>query len=993
MTSNRKNSYYRRPGCSTKVIALKTDKRHVNHNNHKNNNIIILSVIFFLLSSCSPFDKFSNVSFFIDLNPKILINDQGATPSLKNTGYIDWTLKGIDEDDVSSFFIALGTSPGATDAVDWINVSKNKSYQFSKTLDPSTTYYVNIKYLSLSKGELSQVYTSSGFTTSPDKVDKVFTGGEHTCSINLRGFVKCWGNNNYGQLGYDDTINRGDRSGSMSALRYVDLGIGRSAKDLALGDYHTCAILDNDQVKCWGLNFDGELGYEDTTHRGNTIGSMALLGYVNLGVGRTAKSISAGEYHTCAILDNDQLKCWGANWTGQLGYDDDTNRGDAAGSMASLGYIYLGVGRTAKSVVAGSSSTCAILDNNLIKCWGTNGFGELGYDDTSNRGDTPGSMLSLDYVNIGAGRTAKSISLGSGHTCVLLDNNQVKCWGYNNAGQLGYDDILNRGVSAGQMSALGYVNLGVGRTAKLISLGYSHSCAVLDNDQVKCWGGNYTGQLGYNDTNNRGNIVGSMASLGYLNLGFEKSAKFLVSGGSHSCTILDNDQVKCWGSNSSGELGYDDTEVRGINSVSMGALSNVNLGSGRTVKSAELGHAHSCAILDNNQVKCWGYNLYGQLGYDDTADRGGSVGNMSSLSYVDLGIGRTAKSIALGVFHTCVILDNDQVKCWGSNGGGELGYDDTSNKGTTAGSMAALGYVDLGVGRTAKSISLGYSHSCAILDNDQIKCWGANWYGQLGYDDISARGASAGSMAALGYVDLGVGRTAKSISLGHFHSCAILDNNQLKCWGYNASGQLGYDSTVNKGNTAGSMAGLGYVNLGIGRTAKSVSLGFYHSCAILDNDKLKCWGYNGWSGNLGYEDGVYRGNVPGSMSSLSYVNIGAGRTAKSIASAGYHNCVILDNNNLKCWGYNNVGQLGYGNTISNRGNYPGTMDALSYVNLGIGRTAKSVFVGSSHTCGILDNDQLKCWGSNYYGQLGYDDSIGRGIGSSTLFDAANLVTP
>jgi len=153
--------------------------------------------------------------------------------------------------------------------------------------------------------------------------------------------------------------------------------VSRTAKAIAVGQDHTCVILDNDNVKCWGSDFSnsyGQLGYDDTTARGTTAGSMASLGTVNLGAGHTAKAISAGAIHTCVILDDNNVKCWGYNGSGGLGYDDNANRGDGSAGygMATLGTVNLGTGHTAKAISAGGSHTCAILDNNSVKCWGSN---------------------------------------------------------------------------------------------------------------------------------------------------------------------------------------------------------------------------------------------------------------------------------------------------------------------------------------------------------------------------------------------------------------------------------------------------------------------------------------------------------------------------------------------------------------------------------------------------------------------------------------------
>jgi alpha-tubulin suppressor-like RCC1 family protein len=935
----------------------------------------ILSLLLVIISGCTPFGESSFVQLFSQ-SPHIKITDQSVSENLSDAVVVNWELENINISEVDKFEICLGTTPGGCETVDWSDAGTNTSFEFSNRLQPSTTYFVSIRYVDKTTQSLSLIYNGEGFSTNANTAYYINAGQSYTCALNVAGLVKCWGTNWTGQLGYDDTNSRGGTSGNMASLGYVDLGFEQAARKMSSGSMHSCVILDNGSVKCWGANWNGQLGYDDTISRGHSPGSMASLGYVDLGLGRTAKQISVGEQHTCVILDNGSVKCWGANWNGQLGYDDSASRGDFPGSMALLGHVDLGLGRTAKQISAGSGHTCAILDNDELKCWGTNWAGQLGYDDTNSRGGASGSMALLVHVDLGLGRTAKQISAGSGHTCAILDNNEVKCWGNNSGGQLGYDDTINRGDSSGSMTSLGYVNLGLGRTAKQITTGSSHTCAILDNGSVKCWGTNLNGQLGYDDSASRGNSPGSMALPGHVDLGLGRTAKQISAGSSHSCVILDNGAVKCWGDNISGELGYDDTIGRG-RVAGVQYLEYLSFGSNLNVKKTYTGRDFSCAIFMNDQVKCWGVNSFGQLGYDDTTARGHILGSLAALSYVDLGFGRSVKSMAIGYGHVCAILDNDQLKCWGSNSDGQLGYEDTLNRGNAPGSMALLGYVNLGVGRSAKQVSAGTTHTCAILDNNQLKCWGANWSGQLGYDNNSPRGNSPGSMTSLGYVNLGVGRTARFVSAAGYHTCAILDNDQTKCWGTNWAGQLGYDDTIStRGNSPGSMAALGYVNFGVGRTAKSISSGVYSSCAILDNDELKCWGWNG-NGQLGYDDAVDRGSTSGSMLSSGTVYLGLGRTAKKVSLYWDHTCAVLDNDQVKCWGANGSGQLGYDDTV-NRGSTSGSMASLLSVNLDILVPVVDVTVGSGFSCAHLSNQQMKCWGTNGSGQLGYNDTLSRG---------------
>jgi alpha-tubulin suppressor-like RCC1 family protein len=149
------------------------------------------------------------------------------------------------------------------------------------------------------------------------------------------GSVKCWGENNYGQLGQGNTIQRGDGSGEMGdALAPVNLGTGKTATAISAGGDHTCALLNDNSVKCWGNNAGGQLGLGDTNARGDGPDEMGdKLPPVNLGTGKTATAIAAGIGYTCALLNDGSVKCWGNNAGGQLGQGDTDRRGDGPNEM------------------------------------------------------------------------------------------------------------------------------------------------------------------------------------------------------------------------------------------------------------------------------------------------------------------------------------------------------------------------------------------------------------------------------------------------------------------------------------------------------------------------------------------------------------------------------------------------------------------------------------------------------------------------------------
>ena len=354
----------------------------------------------------------------------------------------------------------------------------------------------------------------------PNAVIAVAPGGYHTCALLRDGRVKCWGSSMYGQLGYGDTDNRGDNAGEMGDnLPTVDLGTGLKAKAIWAGFSHTCALLNNSKVKCWGLGDSGQLGYGDTDNRGDNAGEMGdNLPTVDLGTGLKVKEVRAGGSFTCALLTNRTMKCWGWGPHGELGYGDTDARGDNAGEMGnSLPTVDLGTGRTVKSFATATMHTCAVLDNNSVKCWGYNSGGQLGYGTRDSVGGNGDMGDSLPTVDLGTGRTARSVSAGSFGTCAVLDNRSVKCWGMGADSQLGNGSTDNRGDDGGEMGDnLPAVDLGSMAVASIRS-GDNHTCAIVNRTHLVCWGWNPYGQLGYGDTDNRGDSAGEMGNnLGYV---------------------------------------------------------------------------------------------------------------------------------------------------------------------------------------------------------------------------------------------------------------------------------------------------------------------------------------------------------------------------------------------------------------------------------------------------------------------------------------------
>jgi alpha-tubulin suppressor-like RCC1 family protein len=696
---------------------------------------------------------------------------------------------------------------------------------------------------------------------------KIAAGFAHTCALTSGGAVKCWGTNSDGRLGDGTTTNR------STPVDVVGLSSGVTA--LAVGFYHTCAIASGGAVKCWGSNSSGQLGDGTTTNRstpmdvvGLSSGVTALAGgerhtcavtsgggvrcwgsnsYGQLGDGTTTQSntpvdviglssgvtvLAAGYYHTCAIASGGALKCWGYNFYGQLGDGTTTNR--------SAPVDVIGLSSGVNALAAGYYHTCALSSGSALKCWGYNSSGQLGDGTTTNR------RAPVDVVGLASGVTA--LAAGYSHTCAIASGGALKCWGFNSHGQLG------DGTTTDRSTPVDVVGLSNGVTA--LAVGGYHTCAIASGGAVKCWGFNFSGQLGDGTTTQRSTPVDV--------IGLSSGVIALAAGYSHTCTIASDGGLKCWGDNSNGQLG-DGTTISNSMPVDV-----VGLASDMTVLAA--GGYHTCAIASGGALKCWGYNSYGQLGDGTTTNRSAPV------EVIGLSSGMTA--LAAGYSHTCAIASGGALKCWGRNSYGQLG------DGTTTWRSTPVDVVGLSNGVTA--LAAGYSHTCAIASGGALKCWGRNSYGQLG------DGTTTDSSTPVDVVGLSNGVTA--LAMGDYHTCAVVSGGALKCWGDNSDGQLG-DGTTTQRSTP-----VDVIGLASGVTA--LTAGWDHTCAVASDGALKCWGRNSY-GQLGDGTTTQR-NTP-----VDVVGLASGVTA--LAASYSHTCaLIIPTGRVKCFGLDGYGQLGTG---------------------------------------------------------------------------------
>jgi hypothetical protein len=290
-----------------------------------------------------------------------------------------------------------------------------------------------------------------------------------------------------------------------------------------------------------------------------------------------------------------------------------------------------------------------------------------------------------------------------------------------------------------------------------------------------------------------------------------------------------------------------------------------------TTTAISAGGLHTCALRSTGAMDCWGENEFGELGDGTSAEK------TTPTAVSGLSSGVTA--VSAGYVYTCALTRAHGVYCWGENLSGQLG-DGTTTEKTTPTAVSGLSS-----GITA--ISASAEHTCALTSAGGVKCWGANESGQLG-DGTTTNKATPTVVS-------GLSSGVTAISAGGYHTCALTSAGAVKCWGYNADGQLGDGTTTNK-ITPAAVSGLSS-----GVTA--ISAGLLHTCALRGSGGLQCWGENEL-GQLG--DGTTTNKTtPTDVSGLS-------SGVAAINAGYYHTCALTSVGRVKCWGYNHFGELGDG---------------------------------------------------------------------------------
>jgi alpha-tubulin suppressor-like RCC1 family protein len=349
-------------------------------------------------------------------------------------------------------------------------------------------------------------------------------------------------------------------------------------RQISAGSSHTCGIRTTGRLYCWGADFQGQLG-DGGTDTGHTTP-------VQVAGGRTDwRSVSVGEYHTCARRGTGRLFCWGSNQEHQLG---DNGTEDHVGVPVQV----FGGATDWTAVGAGQFHTCARRSSGRLFCWGDDLYGHVG------DGGTPTDRARPVQVAGGATNWT-TFSVGSRHTCALRDTGRLFCWGWDEQGQLG--------DGGGNVDAVTPVQVAGGvRTWVGVSAGYSHTCGRRSSRRVFCWGDDVSGQLG-----NGGTAMD--AAMPVQIAGGRTDWVGVSAGGFHNCARRSSGQLFCWGQDAFGALGD------GPSNPPQQPAPVAVAGNATNWRRLDLGLQHSCSLTTAARAYCWGYDSYGQLGdVDDT---------------------------------------------------------------------------------------------------------------------------------------------------------------------------------------------------------------------------------------------------------------------------------------------------------------------------------------------------------------------------------------
>lgn len=700
---------------------------------------------------------------------------------------------------------------------------------------------------------------------------------------------------------------------------------------VTVGDEHTCAVTSQANVQCWGSNSNGQLGKAGAPSSSVPVRVTGLPTEV-IAVDSSPTFVG----YTCSLSANSEVDCWGRSYL--------ENNGRVFWRLAANSPERIeGTAGNLKSIEVGDGFGCVLTSESQVQCWGQNQTGQLG--DGTDR-----LVASTAQFVQGLRDPIAGIGVGIYHACAVTAAGGVMCWGSNKAGQLGDGSTENSNVP------VDVIGLNSGVVA--VSAAEAHTCALLATGEVKCWG-----VIGSKSQFSGGPINTSPVNMN----GLENRAIAVSTGLLNTCVLTSSGRPICWGRNNNGVFGNGKTESSEepveIHSFDQGVASVTN------------GIDHACGVLLNGEISCWGLNTTGQIG------DGRELGTTTARAPLEMG--DSVSSLGVGWNSACAVLGSGKVLCWGENELGNRGPGGDNLSQSIPSRVVPFDRDSIEVDGQLDSVVVGRLHSCGLTTTGGAVCWGWPRFKVLGTGALGfGRAVTYFGPVEVDELSSGVDTLASIYD----HVCALTNEGSVKCWGSELGGALGPGVQGNIGTpavVAGLESGIIQLSAGVGinctlsssgavhcwgryyrgelaevvgfqDTVKFVTAGENHNCAALNSGGVACWGINSLGG---FGNGEKFSDVELEPQRV----IGLGEEIISISIGNHFTCAVTADGIVKCWGWNEDGQLGDGTTEARL--IPVEVDGLV-------KKAISVHAGRAHACALLEDGSVQCWGGNEFGQLG-----------------------
>ena len=704
---------------------------------------------------------------------------------------------------------------------------------------------------------------STAFLPVSRSAVQVSSGHEHSCLLLATGDVQCFGTSGVdaqgtgrgaGKLGHPGLGN----VGSDGPLRDAPpVTLPGPAQSITVGPYTSCATLQNGSAFCWGEGQHGLLAANSTEDIGDdeaatSAGPVELPG--------TVLHVAQGEQHACALLAPGEVWCWGNNTVGQLGVGDTLPR---PGALAA---VRVPLPELVRDVQSRWQHTCALTQSWQVYCWGKGGL--LGHGVQEHVGDNE-TAAAFGPVPL-RGRVV-SIAVGVHHSCAVMQWGTIACWGANGAepamNTVSGDSPFTP-PSAGRLASGSTEDIGDDEPASAmhpfsllspavqVCAGFWHSCALLLDGSVVCWGGDVRGE--------RGGAAGALFSGSSDVIGDDEpvfmhgpvilsdKAVDIACGVFNTFAVLRGGAVQGWGEPRNGMLGAppflpsppgrEQEVIRGgiLPLPTFGEAAIIPRLALQPVRGGEYtmvsGYSQVvCALATWGGVRCWGLADGGGLGrsFPHASSKVGvdTLGERHTALYLP----EPATFVAPGEYHACVITAGGAVRCWGKGDTGRLGTSSSTNKLADEAVLVQLP-------APAVSLSAGIASTCAVLSTQQVLCWGDNWHGQLWQPGMSLTG-DAGTL-----VPPVLRAPVVAACTGNGFSCAALANGRVQCAGSGMNGKLGRGTVISDARTddMDTLNARPYASLAR-NDAIDVSCGLESACALFANGETQCWGQGGFN--------------------------------------------------------------------------------------------------------------------------------------------------